>query len=125
VRIRDREPLRSASPLLGFTMNARFWDPGPKVVAGPSRGPLCFQDSGSPALGSFLGRHIVSIEPYPAFIASPTRVYDIVLSHISVRSLHYEYHPGTEHEALLPWGEGAPSRRSRSDVLFLSQRFSI
>jgi hypothetical protein len=69
VRIRGREPLRSASRLLGFTVNFRFWDPGHKVVAGPSRGPLCFQDPGSHAPGSFLGRHIVGIDPHQASIA--------------------------------------------------------
>lgn len=64
VRIRGREPLRSASRLLGFTINLRFWGPGHKAVAGPSCGPLCFQDPRSPAPGSFLGRHIVGIDPH-------------------------------------------------------------
>jgi hypothetical protein len=69
VRIRGREPLRSASRLLGFTIKTRFWDPGHKVVAGPSRGPLCFQDPRRPAPGSFLGRHIVGIDPHQVSIA--------------------------------------------------------
>jgi hypothetical protein len=69
VRIRGREPLRSASRLLGFTINFLNWDPGHKVVAGPGRGPLCFQDPRSPAPGSFLRRYIVDIASHHVSIA--------------------------------------------------------
>jgi hypothetical protein len=57
MRNRGREPLRSASRLLGFAINLINWDPGHKVVAGPSCGPLCIQDPRSLAPCSFLGRH--------------------------------------------------------------------
>jgi hypothetical protein len=52
-RVRGREPLRSASRLLGFIIDLCFWDPGHRLVAGPSprlrylQDPLC---PASPAL---------------------------------------------------------------------------
>ena len=69
VRIRGREPLRSASRLRGCIPIPLSWGPSHKVVAGPSCGPLCFQDPSNPAPGSFLGRHIVGIGPRQASIA--------------------------------------------------------
>src|SRR5258708_5036602 len=38
---RGREPLRSASRLLGFSTGVCNWDPGRRFVASPSRGPRC------------------------------------------------------------------------------------
>jgi hypothetical protein len=69
MRIRGREPLRSASRLFGYAIETCIWDPGHRVVAGPSRRPLCFQDPGSPAPGSFLGRCIVGIDAHQVPIA--------------------------------------------------------
>jgi hypothetical protein len=65
LRVLGREPLRSASRLLGFTID-HFWDPGHRLVAGPSRGPRCFQDHfclATPA--SFLGRHLMVVDRGP------------------------------------------------------------
>ena len=65
LRVRGREPLRSASRLLGFTIDL-FWDPGHRLVAGPSRGPRCLQDPfclAAPA--SFLGRHLMVVDRGP------------------------------------------------------------
>jgi hypothetical protein len=69
VRIRGREPLRSASRLLGFIIILCNWDPGHKVVAGPIRGPLYFPDPRSRAPGSFQGQRIVGIDSHLASIA--------------------------------------------------------
>jgi hypothetical protein len=69
VRTRGCEPLRSASRHLGFIINSLFWDPGHSVVGGPSHGPFCFQDPRSRTPGSFLGRHVVGIDPHQAPIA--------------------------------------------------------
>ena len=58
LRVRGREPLRSASRLLGFTYNSLFWDPGHRFVAGPRHGPRCPQDPIRRLVpDSFLGRH--------------------------------------------------------------------
>jgi hypothetical protein len=56
LRIPGREPLRSASRLLGFTINHCFWDPGHRVVARCRRYPVCFT-----APGSFWGRSRIAI----------------------------------------------------------------
>jgi hypothetical protein len=69
MRTRGREPLRSASRLLGFAIILCYWDPGHKVVAGPIRGPLCFPDPGSRTPGSFQGRHMVGIDSHQVSIA--------------------------------------------------------
>jgi hypothetical protein len=44
LRVRGREPLRSASRLFGFIVDTCFWDPGHRFVAGPSHGPGCLPD---------------------------------------------------------------------------------
>jgi hypothetical protein len=44
LRTRGREPLRSASRLLGCTAEPSLADPGCWLVAGPSRGLRCLQD---------------------------------------------------------------------------------
>ena len=63
VRIRGREPLRSASCLLGSTIDTCFWDPGNRLVADPRCGPRCLQDPiWLVAPDSFLGRHPVAID---------------------------------------------------------------
>jgi hypothetical protein len=57
LRVWGREPLRSASRLLGFTIDALYWDPGHRLVAGSIRGPRCLQDPFCVvAPASFLGR---------------------------------------------------------------------
>jgi hypothetical protein len=63
LRTRGREPLRSASRLLGFTANTLFGDPGHRLAAGPSHGPRCLRDPlcCSTAPGSFGGRHLVCV----------------------------------------------------------------
>ena len=69
VRNRGREPLRSASRLLGFINNLRILGSWPQGCGGPGHGPLCFLDPRSLAPDSFLGRHIVGIDPHQAPIA--------------------------------------------------------
>ncbi len=71
LRIRGREPLRSASCLLGFTIQHLFGDPGRRLLAGPSRGPRCLQDplSFSRTPGSLQGRKFVGMYPHQAPIA--------------------------------------------------------
>ena len=66
LRVRGREPLRSACRLLGFTVDVLYWDPGHRLVAGPSRGLRCLQDPfclATPAL--FLGPHLVMVDLGP------------------------------------------------------------
>jgi hypothetical protein len=66
LRVLGREPLRSASRLLGFIIDNCFWDPGHRLVAGPSRGPLCLQDPFRlVAPASFLGRHPMVVNRGP------------------------------------------------------------
>jgi hypothetical protein len=71
LRTRGREPLRSASRLLGFTTNLCFGDPGRRLAAGPSCGPRCLQDPLRcfTAPDSFWGRHLVGIGPRRALVA--------------------------------------------------------
>ena len=66
VRTWGREPLRSASHLLGFTISLYFGDPGRRLAAGPICGPLCLQDSLSCSTppGSFGGWHLVGMGPH-------------------------------------------------------------
>ena len=61
LRTRGREPLRSASRLLGFISNSCFEDPSHRLVAGPSCGPRCLRVplGRFTAPGSFEGRHHV------------------------------------------------------------------
>ena len=57
-----REPLRSASRLLGFVVSSCFWEPGHGLVAAPGNGPLRSQDLiRSRAPSSFLEWHIASV----------------------------------------------------------------
>jgi hypothetical protein len=66
LRVLGREPLRSASRLLGFTIVFFVWDPGHRLVACPRRGPRCLQDPfclAAPA--SFLGLHLIVIDRGP------------------------------------------------------------
>jgi hypothetical protein len=66
LHVRGREPLRSASRLLGFTVDHFVWDPGHRLVAGPSCGPLCLQGPfclAAPA--SFLRRHLMVVNRGP------------------------------------------------------------
>ena len=44
LRVRGREPLRSASRFLGFVIDLWIWDPGHRLEADPGRGPCCPQD---------------------------------------------------------------------------------
>ena len=57
LRIWGREPLRSASHLLGFHLDLCFWDPGDSLVAGPSYGPRCRDPICLVVPDSLLGRH--------------------------------------------------------------------
>ena len=65
LRTRGCEPLRSASRLLGFTINLCIGDPSRRLVASPSCGPRCLRDplNGFAAPGSFGGRHFVGMRP--------------------------------------------------------------
>ena len=65
LRSRDREPLRSASRLLGFPIDVCHWDPGHRPVADPGSGrrylqyPICLVTP-----DSFLGRQIIAVDYY-------------------------------------------------------------
>jgi hypothetical protein len=62
LRTRGREPLRSASRLLGFIINCTLGDPGLRLAAGHNRGPRCLRDPLScSAPGSFEGRRLVGM----------------------------------------------------------------
>ena len=64
--VRGRGHLRSSSRLLGFTVDLLFWDPGHRLVAGPSSGLRCLQDPlclAAPA--SFLGPPLVMVDLGP------------------------------------------------------------
>ena len=66
LRVWGREPLRSASRLLGFVIDLCIWDPGYRLVAGPGRGWCCPQDLfclAAPA--SFLGLHLMVVDRGP------------------------------------------------------------
>jgi hypothetical protein len=66
LRVRGREPLRSASRLLGFIVDFFVWDPGHRLVAGPSRGPFRLQDPFClTAPDSFLGRPLMVVDRSP------------------------------------------------------------
>ena len=70
LRTRGREPLRSASRLLGFTIYCCFGNPGRRLAAGLGCGPRCLWDtlSCSTAPGSFGGQHLVGVGPRRASI---------------------------------------------------------
>ena len=73
LRTRGREPLRSASRLLGFTICQLLGDPGHRLAAGPSRRLRCLQDplscsAASTAPGSFGGWHLLGMIPRRASI---------------------------------------------------------
>jgi len=70
LRTRGREPLRSASRLLGFTTGLCMRDPSRRLVAGPSRGLRCVWDPLSfCTAGSFPGWHLETLRPYRDSIA--------------------------------------------------------
>ncbi len=72
MRTRGREPLRSASRLLGFIVNICFWDPSHRLVANPGCGPLrlCQDPISYPATpGPFRRRHLVGIDLHRAPVA--------------------------------------------------------
>jgi hypothetical protein len=66
---RGREPLRSASRLLGFLISFCPWDPGRRFVASPSCGPrcLCPDPIRCPTTpGLFSGWHFLGSNPHRA-----------------------------------------------------------
>ena len=70
LRTRGCEPLRSASRLLGFTIDRYFWDPGYGLVASLSPGLRPLQDPiYTTAPGSFLGWYLGGIDPHRVPIA--------------------------------------------------------
>ena len=73
MRTRGREPLRSASRLLGSAINLCFWDPGHRLGASPSCGllRLCQEPFSYPtAPSSFWRRHLVCISVHRAPVAA-------------------------------------------------------
>src|SRR5260370_31892043 len=68
LQTRGREPLRSASRLLGFTIDSCVWDPGHRLVASPSCGPLCLllvPPPSPPPLPPFQSLPLLPLAPPP------------------------------------------------------------